>query len=66
MATKTRFRRLLTSDPIIDWRLEQLVEAGYDADDALMLVLRRDVDLHQATRLLRDGCPVEIALQILT
>jgi hypothetical protein len=66
MATKTRFRRLLTSDPIIDWRLEQLVEAGYDADDALMLALRRDVDLHQATRLLRDGCPVEIALQILT
>jgi hypothetical protein len=66
MATKTRVARLLTSDPIVDWRLEQLVDAGYGADDALLLAVRRDVDLHQAVGLLRNGCPVEVALQILT
>jgi hypothetical protein len=57
--------RLVTSDPIVDWRLEQLVAAGYEADDALMLAVRSEIDLHQAVALLRNGCPVEIALKIL-
>lgn len=52
-------------DPVTDWRLEQLVEAGYERPDAVRLSKRADVDLHVAIGLLRDGCPVETALRIL-
>jgi hypothetical protein len=47
------------------WRLEQLATVGYPADHAKTLSKREDVDLHLAIRLLRQGCPVETALQIL-
>jgi len=46
------------------WRLEQLVRAGYDELDAVLLA-ELGVDLHVATDLLRRGCPVETALRIL-
>ena len=65
MAAKAKSGRLRSADPILDWRLEQLIEAGYSAEDALMLAPRNDVDLHQAVALLRKGCPVEVALRIL-
>jgi hypothetical protein len=47
------------------WRREQLVRAGYDESDALVLAELRDVDLHLATELLRRGCPADTALRIL-
>lgn len=47
------------------WRLEILSEAGYAPGIAAELADRLDVDLHQAVRLLRRGCPVELAAQIL-
>jgi hypothetical protein len=47
------------------WRLEQLVRAGYDEVDALLLAEYADVDLHVATELLQRGCPVGTALRIL-
>lgn len=46
------------------WRLEQLVVAGYDETDALVLAYS-NVDLHVATDLLRYGCPPSTALRIL-
>ncbi|HXF97208.1 MAG TPA: hypothetical protein VNJ46_01190 [Gaiellaceae bacterium] len=47
------------------WRHEELERAGYDPESALVLAASHDVDLHQAVDLLRRGCSVELALQIL-
>jgi hypothetical protein len=47
------------------WRFGQLVRAGYGRRPAARLARRRDVDLHLAVRLRRDGCPVDTALRIL-
>jgi hypothetical protein len=50
---------------VLAWRAEELVRAGYDGDNALMLALERAVDLHSAIDLLRRGCPAELAVKIL-
>jgi hypothetical protein len=55
----------LLSDPLLNWRLEQLIRAGYEAEDALQLAVRTEVDLHRAVSLLRAGCPPKTALRIL-
>jgi hypothetical protein len=47
------------------WRMEELERAGYAPGDARHLAELGHVDLHQATSLLRGGCPPELALQIL-
>ncbi len=52
-------------DPVREWRLERLEQAGYPPDHARVLSGRRDVDLHLAVRLLQLGCPVETAVRIL-
>jgi hypothetical protein len=50
---------------VLAWRAEELVRAGYDGDNAIMLALERAVDLHRAVDLLRCGCPAELAVKIL-
>ena len=55
----------LTTDEVIGWRFEQLLEAGYPRRKARLLAQRRHVDLHQAVELLERGCPAELALSIL-
>jgi hypothetical protein len=52
-------------DRVEQWRHEELERAGYDSESALVLAASHDVDLHQAVRLLRRGCTVDLALQIL-
>jgi hypothetical protein len=52
-------------DRIEQWRHEELERAGYDSESALVLAASHDVDLHDAVRLLRRGCTVDLALQIL-
>lgn len=52
-------------DTVIRWRVERLLEAGYDGESALVIAFDRDVDLHRAVSLLERGCPVETALRIL-
>jgi hypothetical protein len=47
------------------WRFGQLLKAGYDRRQASLLARRRDVDLHLAVRLRRDGCPADTAVRIL-
>jgi hypothetical protein len=47
------------------WRKEELERAGYERPLARKLAESAYVDLHLATRLLRDGCPVDTALRIL-
>ena len=50
---------------VIGWRMEQLLAVGFDSDAALVLALDRTVDLHEATELVRRGCPPETAFRIL-
>jgi hypothetical protein len=50
---------------VTSWRVERLLEAGYDGEASLVLALDRDVDLHLAVSLLERGCPADTALQIL-
>ena len=47
------------------WRIEELERAGYDPRAAMALGSRNDIDLHRAVDLLRNGCSLELALQIL-
>jgi hypothetical protein len=49
----------------IVWRYDELRRAGYPADVATLLAKRDLVDLHQACDLLKHGCPLEVALEIL-
>jgi hypothetical protein len=52
-------------DSVRRWRSEQLQLAGYPPCDALVLSRRREVDIHRAKALLRNGCPIPTALRIL-
>ena len=52
-------------EAILRWRFDELVRAGYDVGSALMLASHVEVDLHQATGLVRRGCPTDTALRIL-
>jgi hypothetical protein len=61
-----------TLDPHIDelytvecWRYEVLKHAGFHPKLAHALAADPDVDLHQAVRLLEQGCPTLTALRIL-
>jgi hypothetical protein len=47
------------------WRSEELERGGYKPADAARLAARHEVDLHVAVELLAQGCPAELALQIL-
>ena len=51
---------------VVSWRYDQLCDAGYPADIAVMLAERGDVDLHTAVELLEHGASVHDALRILT
>jgi hypothetical protein len=53
------------NERVARWRAEELERAGYSRDAAAQLAARPDVDLHQAVDLLGQGCPAEVALQIL-
>ena len=47
------------------WRAEELIRAGYDPTDAVALAARHDIDLHLAVELISQGCPYEMAIEIL-
>lgn len=50
---------------VLSWRIEQLISVGFDSDAAFVLALDRSVDLHDATELVRRGCPPRTAFRIL-
>jgi hypothetical protein len=52
-------------DQVVDWRLGELLAAGYKQEDALELALALRIDLHLAVELPRRGCPHETAVRIL-
>lgn len=47
------------------WRAEELIRAGYQPTDAIALAARHDIDLHDAIGLIKQGCPYELAIEIL-
>jgi hypothetical protein len=64
--TAAQFEALETPvvEAVLRWRFEALIEAGYDAGNALILASHVEVDLHHASRLLARGCPPETAMRI--
>ena len=50
---------------ILGWRFSQLVAAGFDVDDAVVVAARVEIDLHRATALVGYGCPSGTAVRIL-
>jgi len=65
--TAAQFELLDSSEAesVLRWRFQELVRAGYGAEEAVVVASHVDVDLHAATELVRRGCPVETALRIL-
>lgn len=47
------------------WRMEMLIQLGFTPDDAHYLSLCRDLDWHEAARLVEKGCPNELVLELL-
>jgi phage gp29-like protein len=52
-------------DVVFEWRLEALQRAGYPRAQARLLAAAQEIDLREAERLLKQGCPAEIAAKIL-
>lgn len=50
---------------VIRWRRRQLLDAGYSPSVAKTIAERVDVDLHEAVRLVREGCRPDVAALIL-
>jgi hypothetical protein len=56
----------LTEQELVErWRAQELERAGYPGDVAAELATRADVDLHRAIELLVNGCPAQLAADIL-
>jgi hypothetical protein len=50
---------------VLSWRVERLLDAGYDGEAALVIGLDPGIDLHRAVELVRAGCLPATALRIL-
>jgi hypothetical protein len=64
-ATELEILEETEEERIRSWRRGELMRAGYARSEASRIARRHDVDLHQAVRLLEQGCPPELALRIL-
>lgn len=53
------------NERVLRWRWEELRRAGFGFQDALLLAISREVDLHLATDLIACGCPSATAVRIL-
>ena len=65
MSTTNVTESVLEVELVEQWRLDSLERAGYDAESAAVLAASPEVDLHLAVSLLKQGCSVPLALQIL-
>lgn len=50
---------------MVRWRRERLLDAGFASDDANVLAVSRDVDLHALLALVDRGCAPHLARRIL-
>jgi len=65
-ASRTLEEDARVNDPeAVLWRFDCLERAGYPAAEAVILANAPHVDLHDAVELVKRGCPVEQALEIL-
>ena len=64
-ATEIEIFEETEEERIRSWRRGELLRAGYARSAASRLARRHDIDLHQAIKLLRQGCLPELALRIL-
>jgi hypothetical protein len=53
------------SELVFEWRLTELMRAGFPEQLALELALTTHVDLHAAVELRSRGCPPDTAARIL-
>ena len=53
------------AEEVLRWRFDELVRAGYEAGEAMVVASHVEIDLHDAVDLVRRGCPTETALRIL-
>jgi hypothetical protein len=51
-------------DCVREWRLEELLRAGFDEVDAIEVAFHLDIDLHFAAGLVLRGCPSSTAARI--
>jgi hypothetical protein len=58
-------RPLSEEDRIVLWRAEELQRAGFRPVIAGALAAQKDVDLHLAVKLVKNGCPHDTAIRIL-
>jgi hypothetical protein len=65
MSAATLAEKVTAGDPVRRWRLHELVRAGYDPCDALVLSGQQEIDLHLAIDLVERGCPPRTAVRIL-
>ena len=65
MSTANVTESVLEVELVEQWRLDTLERAGYDAESAAVIAASPEVDLHHAVSLVKGGCPVALALQIL-
>lgn len=57
--------KVTEGNPVRRWRLGELIRAGYQPSDALVLSGRDDIDLRLAVSLLDRGCAPGTAIRIL-
>jgi hypothetical protein len=50
---------------VLEWRIDNLMRAGYGPEAAFDLAFSKEVDLHKAVGLVKRGCPTDTALRIL-
>lgn len=50
--------------PVSAWRLREFLRLGFNADDAELLTLEHQVDLHQVEALIKAGCPHGLVMRI--
>lgn len=53
------------SERVERWRTDELIRVGFDVEQATLLAVEPDVDLHAAIDLVERGCPPELAVRIL-
>lgn len=53
-------------DKIEAYRVEEFLRLGFSESVALEFAVRREIDLHQARRMLARGCPLSTAYRILS
>lgn len=57
--------RTARSSPIVEWRRELLLRAGFPAMLAARVAENRAIDVHAVLELVDRGCPPDLAARIL-